>query len=103
LRKAPVNPRGTAALTGVSCTSPSACTAVGSYGNSMGGLSTLAESWNGSSWSIQPTPDQPGTAESILSRVSCTSPSACTAVGYFHLPGALGRSTSADSWNGTSW
>ncbi len=103
LGSAPANPRGGAVLTGVSCFAPSACTAVGYYVNSVGGLSALAESWNGNSWSIQQTPDQPGAEESVLSRVSCTSPSACTAVGYSHVTTAFGRSTLAEAWNGTSW
>jgi hypothetical protein len=90
-------------LTGVSCLSPSACTAVGYFNDTMGGLSTLAEMWNGTSWSIQPTPDAPGASESVLSRVSCTSATACTAVGYSHATAAFARTTLAESWNGTSW
>src|SRR5439155_1738494 len=38
-------------LTGVRCTSGSACTAVGSYTNSDGTNLTLAERWNGTTWS----------------------------------------------------
>jgi hypothetical protein len=39
-------------LTGVACTDPSDCTAVG-YSAS----GTIAEQWNGSSWAIEPTPE----------------------------------------------
>src|SRR6185437_3916022 len=80
-----------------------ACTAVGSYITRVGGLSTLAERWNGTSWSIQPTPDQPGGDGSSLLGVSCTSAGACTAVGYYYNPGSNTTSTLAEAWNGTSW
>jgi hypothetical protein len=43
-------------LYGVSCTSATACTAVGYYTNSGGTDVTLAEGWNGTSWAIQVTP-----------------------------------------------
>jgi len=94
---------GSAFLKGVSCTSANACTAVGYYSNSSGGLSTLAESWNGTSWSIQPTPDQPGSGEDFLQGVSCTSASACTAVGFYSKPGSFIEFSLAEEWNGTSW
>jgi hypothetical protein len=90
-------------LAGVSCTEASACTAVGYFYNKQGGFSTLAEVWNGTSWSIQPTPDQPGAPESVLRGVSCTSASACTAVGYYRKQGSFQRSSLAETWNGTSW
>jgi hypothetical protein len=82
LRKAPVNPRGTAVLTGVSCFAPSACTAVGSFVNSVGILSTLAESWNGTSWSLE-YPPAPGGVHRLLRDVSCVPAGGCTAVGHY--------------------
>jgi hypothetical protein len=92
-------------LYAVSCASPSACTAVGSsVKNAMGaGDFTLAERWNGSRWAIQPTPTPSGNAE--LYGVSCTSPSACTAIGYY----ATGPDYQphdwplAERWNGNRW
>jgi hypothetical protein len=45
------------ALAGVSCSSPpGTCTAVGSVTDSSGIVVTLAESWNGTKWSVQRTP-----------------------------------------------
>ncbi|MEA2314573.1 MAG: hypothetical protein QOI03_1265, partial [Solirubrobacteraceae bacterium] len=44
-------------LSGVSCTTASACTAVGYYVNSAGTRLTLAERWNGTSWATQTTPN----------------------------------------------
>jgi hypothetical protein len=81
-------------LLSVSCAAATACTAVGDY-NSNRGTQPLAEQWNGSSWSIQPTPN-PGSG--ILSSVSCTSPTACSAVGSAGLGTPL-----VERWDGTSW
>jgi hypothetical protein len=89
-------------LYGVSCTSGSACTAVGEYDNSSGTEVTLAEAWNGSSWSIETTPDPAGAQQSYLTGVSCTSASACTAVGQFYDSSDVGFAL-AEAWNGTSW
>ena len=66
-------------LAGVSCISPAACTAVGTYDTSSGGGGTLIESWNGTRWSVVPSPS-PGSGDA-LSGVSCISAEACTAVG----------------------
>ncbi len=66
-------------LTGVSCVSPSVCTAVGLDGE--GGVDTaLAEAWDGTAWTIQPTPHPQG-MDGYLISVSCTAASACTGVG----------------------
>ena len=61
------------ALYGVACTSSSACTTVGGYVDSSSNVDTLAEAWNGSSWSIETTPNPSGAQGSLLSGVSCTS------------------------------
>ena len=78
----------------MSCSSTTACTAVGSY-TAAGPENSpdipsflLAERWNGATWTIQPTPGAGG-----LSGVSCPSVNACTAVG-------AGR---IETWNGTTW
>ena len=91
-----------AGLTGVSCTSAVACTAVGwDYGPS--GTGTLAERWNGRTWTIQPTPS-PGNEGIPFAAVSCGSATSCTVVGYydFNDPGT-GSSTLAEHWDGHSW
>jgi hypothetical protein len=87
-------------LTSISCTTASACTAVGEY-KSGGNTLTLAERWNGTSWSVQTTPNPGGATSSTLNRVSCTSATACTAVGDF-FSGAT-PATLAEVWNGTTW
>jgi hypothetical protein len=98
-------------LSGVSCTGVTGCTAVG---DSAGFIcnngkpscncfqlpyctyrqDTLAERWDGSMWTIQPTRSA---GISALFGVSCATVTACTAVG--HAPDG----TIAASWNGSSW
>jgi hypothetical protein len=74
------------ALSGVSCTAASACTAVGNYGTSSGTPLTLAEAWNGSSWNVISTPNPSASTNNNLASVSCTSATACTAVGNYVNP-----------------
>jgi hypothetical protein len=89
-------------LGGVSCTSSTACTAVGHFESSSGKRVPLAESWNGTVWSVQEPPNPTGAIESMLSGVSCMSSTACIAVGEFE--NSLGRHVAlAESWNGTVW
>lgn len=83
-------------LDGVSCTSPKACTAVGTSSTSGHNVVTLVEKWNGTSWSLRSSPD-PDTSNSGLLGVSCVSGSDCTAVGY------VTNGTLAEGWNGSSW
>src|SRR5215472_12626083 len=92
------NPSGTASsgLLGVACTSASACTAVGSSTTTAGAPRAVAERWNGTRWTIQATPTPPKGGGG-LNGVSCTSASACTAVG------ASNAGTLAERWNGTRW
>jgi hypothetical protein len=99
------NPPGMQAggLDGVSCTSASACTAVGWYQTSSGPEFTLAEQWNGTAWTIQTTPKPSGSTDTELNSVSCTSASACTAVGFYQNPLESLEGTLAERWNGTSW
>jgi len=74
--------RGTSVrLSGVSCTWATAGITVGSYVNGAGQQVTLAERWNGTSWTIQPTRNPGGGPERSLNGVSCTSAMACTAAG----------------------
>ena len=93
------NPRApTGQLFGFSCSSSSSCTAVGDYTQRFGTTVTLAERWNGTSWSVESTPNPEGAPSSALNAVDCTSSSACTAVG-----GTANGTTLAERWNGTRW
>ena len=86
---------------GVSCVGTTTCTAVGYFQNSTAGQSPLAERWNGTSWTIQATPSQPGANLTQLWGVSCASTTACTAVGNYST--SSGQQTFAEAWNGTAW
>ena len=97
----PAGSTGTS-LGGVSCASPTSCTAVGSYSNSGGTPLSLAEHWNGSSWAIQAIPSPAGSPDSRLGGVSCHSATSCTAVGRYYISGGTPLSL-AEHWNGSSW
>jgi hypothetical protein len=88
-------------LSGVSCSSASACTAVGDFVNGSSTHQTLVESWNGTTWSIVASPNQGGN-HNVLSGVSCSSASACTSVGDF-VNGSSTYQTLVESWNGSAW
>jgi hypothetical protein len=94
-----------AVLASVSCVSPSFCVAVGgthsvgwpalkSWYSSEG--RALVEVWNGSSWSVVPTPAE-GQAHSELAGVSCIAASFCVAVG------STDRDAMVEIWNGSGW
>jgi hypothetical protein len=90
-------------LSGVSCTSAAACTATGSYNNSSGVEAPLAERWNGTAWAIQSAPTPEGKEGNLGSGVSCTTSTACTAVGTVKKAGGTTYTTVTEHWNGTEW
>ena len=72
---------------------------MGFYGN-VPGTGTLAEHWDGTSWSLQATPDPAGAGVSVLEGVSCPAAGFCAAVGRYQ--NAAGKHvTLAETWNGT--
>ena len=89
------------ALSAVSCsTSSNYCVAVGNNSGSGGQQQTLVEAWNGSTWSVMPSPN-PSYSDS-LDAVSCTSSTNCVAVGsYTNTSGP--SQTLVEAWNGSSW
>ncbi len=86
----------TDSLSGVSCTGPASCIAVGSRSGR-----TLAERWNGSTWTLLATPS-PGNAGNTLSGISCSSGTRCVAVGSYRTS-ARGPVPLAETWNGSTW
>jgi hypothetical protein len=110
-------PDGTSSviLRGVSCVSDSSCMAVGDEtATDPAGDSTeltLTESWDGTSWTILPSPNEPWVSGSYnantLSAVSCSAANACTAVGDFllqsHSEPATSDSPLVERWNGSRW
>jgi hypothetical protein len=92
-------------LSGVSAISDANVWAVGSYSSSGGNntASTLAEHWNGTSWSIVPTPNV-GTGGSQLEAVYALSNKDVWAVGESNASGsASGDDTLIEFYNGSSW
>jgi hypothetical protein len=90
------------ALGGISCVSATFCVAVGSADNKRDFTRTLIESWNGTAWSVVPSPSPGGlTFIDVLGDVSCVSAAFCMAVGSYG-PGEL-TSSLIESWNGRVW
>lgn len=86
----------------MSCTSATACSAVGSYvDGDPGPRLTFADRWNGQQWSLESTANPSDARTSYLLGLSCASVTSCTAVGF------AGNGTSfrsfAEQWDGTSW
>ncbi|HEY5384444.1 MAG TPA: hypothetical protein VIJ56_04355 [Acidimicrobiales bacterium] len=83
-------------LNNISCTSASFCVAVGQQNVGTGG-GTLAEVWNGKTWSVVPSADPSASTGDALVSVSCVGPSFCLAVG------GSDSAPIAETWNGTAW
>ena len=93
---------GGANLDSVSCSSTTACMAVGSLGGE-----ALTVRWDGSGWSIVQNPlGAPDLfVQSFLTGVSCTSASDCVAVGTSvdEVGGYFQGTTVVEQWDGTRW
>jgi hypothetical protein len=102
--QSPVVPPGafTSSLTAVSCATASACTAVGTSNDGHGADLPVAEAWNGHGWSIRPVPS-PTSEGGKLAAVSCTSATACTAVGQFVDQAGAQTFALVERWDGTAW
>ena len=97
----------TSDLAAVSCSSPTACMAVGNESRSVGApISPLAERFNGARWTIQKLPREP---HGKLLAVSCTSSRSCLAVGALestcdaHDPVPFCWSPLVEYFNGLRW
>ncbi len=88
-------------LEGVSCSSATACTAVG-RGEASGKVVPTAARWNGSEWSLQEVPVPAGTTYGALYSVSCPSGGECVAVGTYKNPEGVFVDYSA-RWSGGAW
>ncbi|MDA8400564.1 MAG: hypothetical protein M0008_11070 [Actinomycetota bacterium] len=83
-------------LYGVSCSSSSSCMTVGGYVDSSGATETLAESRNGTSWSIPTTPN-PSSTMNALNGVTCASSASCLATGFEMSASGISQ-TLAEQW-----
>lgn len=88
----------------VSCVSAKDCVAVGVNDNAeanQGGDLALIQSWNGKAWKTVAAPIPKGGLWSSLGGVSCSTASACVAVGY--LDSSDVQVPLAEIWNGRTW
>ncbi len=103
-------------LSAVSCSSPTSCFTVGS--DWVGGAAytvgaverSLAEHWDGQTWSIITSPNPTSATSTTLGGVSCPTPTHCFAVGAFSHDTSLGllgvrtvEKTLVEQWNGHTW
>jgi hypothetical protein len=89
------------ALVSVTCTNASSCVAAGDYFNGSDIDQTLVESWNGTAWSVVPSPSEQA-SNNALASVACATPTNCEAVGYYE-NGAVAQQTLVENWNGSTW
>jgi hypothetical protein len=89
-------------LLGVSCPTSGFCAAVGEYQEQFASAS-LAETWNGSQWTLRPFPVPADSDSPELSQVSCTSAKFCEAVGSYTDESDFDTVPLAAAWNGTTW
>ena len=92
----------TDALSGVACSAPTACVAVGRVINKRGAEVPLGAVWDGTAWSVKAAPAPKGARASTLAAVACTSNTACTAVGVY-INSAGSTVPLAERWNGSGW
>jgi len=88
-------------LRGVSCSSPTACVAVGVV---LPSQAAFAEVWNGSAWSIVPPATPTGAVSTYFNAVECIGSTDCVAVGGWGdaaLPAAF--HTLVERWDGSTW
>ncbi len=88
----------------VTCVSDSLCWAVGQHkdpSNSYLGQ-TLIQKWDGTSWTIVPSPNTSPTQLNQLRSVTCNSESDCWAVGHYLIDNNI-RQNLIVHWDGNSW
>jgi hypothetical protein len=88
-------------LSSVAVVSSTDVWAVGLYNNESGVEQTLVEHWDGTSWSVVPSPN-PGTIGNYLNSVGVVSSTDVWAVGVY-LDDPLIEQTLVEHWDGTSW
>ena len=101
LLRTPNPPIHTAEIDGGLTCVPALCVAVGSYRGPSGSWRAVSERLVAGSWTVDPTPAVPGFTASWYYGVSCSSATACVAVGY--TDNAHVRKPFAELWDGTGW
>jgi hypothetical protein len=88
-------------LNALSCASSSWCMAVGGYTNASSDFVSLAQVWNGTTWSVVPSPNPGSGTSGEFIGVSCAGAGFCVTVGQWY-NGTVFQAQLA-TWNGTSW
>jgi hypothetical protein len=91
-------------LAGLACTSTTSCIAVGGYFVDTAPPAserTLVERWDGSHWTIVPSPNVAGAFDSGLTGAACASNTYCFAVGSSHA--VAHNDTLTEHWDGAAW
>ena len=92
-------------LSGLSCTRPTFCLAVGFWGeNDSANGGTVAELWNGKRWQTIHSPGDAGGAGTTFNAVSCVTATDCMVIGGTQADGDEGPvHVIAEQWNGRTW
>jgi hypothetical protein len=97
-------------LISVSCAASTSCFATGYVSNPAGvdgATTTLVERWDGTAWTIVPSPIPAKAQSAALLGVACQSASKCVAVGNYSLAfpdeDVQPASTLVEQWNGSTW
>jgi len=103
------NPRGApydanSELYAISCANSTACVAVGEYEDEPDDTHpALAESWNGSTWTVDSNSTIPHAFQTYLNSVSCWIANGCMAVGI-NISEAPSEATAvSERWDGSAW
>lgn len=89
-------------LSGVAASSGTDAWAVGSY-NNHGTQQTLIEHWDGHTWSVESSPDQPSTDNGLVG-VAVVSPTDAVTVGDYVSDSTSGSTRALiEYWDGSSW
>ena len=92
-------PAGVGQLDAVKADSPTDVWAVGGGGSGSG---TLIEHFNGTAWSIVPSPSA-GNSATLTGVTTSNAANNVWAVGYDFIPGTFQAQTLTLNWNGTAW
>ena len=88
-------------LSGVTCVTADDCWSVGWYQRTAGATQTLIERWDGSAWSVVPSPNSAVSQSNVLRAVACLAADDCWAVGSYNDGGY--QRTLALHWDGAAW
>ncbi len=91
-------------LYSVSCVTATFCVAAGSATTSTSYVN-LVEQWDGTTWSIETTPDANAAFGDALIAVDCFGPTSCAAAGYVNTINNTDDTYISEvlTWNGSSW